>query len=121
MKLLGIITKGESSASGEKMNWGGYGSIYHQVIFFKENNLSFFKEIMNCQMATINIEFKDEIIFLIGNIHLIKFIGYQIQIHGMKSCHLLLLLFYINKNKFKRGYIKLINHLIKIMIFLLRL
>lgn len=62
IKLTGIITEGVSSASGKKMNWEGNGSIYHQVNFLKENNPSFFDEIINCQMATINIEFKDKII-----------------------------------------------------------
>ncbi len=62
MKLLGIITKGESSASGKKMNWDGHGSIYHQVNFLKRNNISFFNQIKTCETATINIELKDKLI-----------------------------------------------------------
>jgi len=62
IKIFGIITKGESAASGKKMNWNGYGSIYHQVNFFKENNSSFFKKITNCHMATINISLKNKLV-----------------------------------------------------------
>jgi len=60
--LIGIIERGESSASGQKMNWNGYGSIYHQVNFFKEHYPSFFKKIIDCQMATINIKLKNKFI-----------------------------------------------------------
>jgi len=62
ISLSGIVTKGESAASGKKINWNGYGSIYHQVNFLKNHNPSFFKQIVNCKMATINIVLKDKLI-----------------------------------------------------------
>ncbi len=45
------------------MNWDGHGSIYHQVNFLKNNNIYFYKKVVHCEMATINVELKDKIIF----------------------------------------------------------
>lgn len=55
ISINGIVTKGEASASGQKTNWNGYGSIYHQVNFLKKNFPSFEQKISNCEMATLNI------------------------------------------------------------------
>ncbi len=60
--IVGIISKGESVASGKKMNWQGYGSIYHQIEFFKKNNPTFANQFVNCKMATINIKLKNKLI-----------------------------------------------------------
>ena len=56
LNIQGIIVKGESSASGKNMNWNGFGSIYHQVNFLKNNHLQFAKKLIDCKMATINIK-----------------------------------------------------------------
>jgi len=55
ISINGVVTKGESSASGEKKHWNGYGSIYHQVNFFKENYPLFAQKLSNCEMGTINL------------------------------------------------------------------
>lgn len=62
INLSGVITKGESAASGQKMNWNGYGSIYHQLNFFKNNCPIFFEKIVDCQMATINVKLENKLI-----------------------------------------------------------
>ena len=53
--LIGIIERGESSASGQKMNWNGYGSIYHQVNFFKENYPYFLIEVVAPYIKNLKI------------------------------------------------------------------
>lgn len=55
INIYGTIVQGESSASGQKMNWNGKGSIFHQMNYFKNYYPSFFEKIIDCQMATINI------------------------------------------------------------------
>lgn len=62
MIFNGTVIKGESSASGQKMNWNGHGSIYHQVNFFKKNYPLFAKKLINCKMATINIKLENPFI-----------------------------------------------------------
>ena len=61
-KLNGIIIPGELSASGQKTNWEGHVSIYYQKKFLKKNYYNFYQELEKCEMATINIEFKNKFI-----------------------------------------------------------
>jgi hypothetical protein len=62
INISGVISNGESAASGQKMNWKGYGSIHHQVEFLKKTNPSFANQLINCKMATINIKLKNKLI-----------------------------------------------------------
>lgn len=61
--IEGIITKGESSASGKNMNWNGFGSIYHQVNFLKKRHPLFAIKLGNCAMATINVKLENTLEF----------------------------------------------------------
>ena len=58
--IQGKVTKGESSASGKKMNWDGYGSIYHQINFLTQDFPDFIKEFDGYKMATINLLLEKE-------------------------------------------------------------
>lgn len=62
INISGVISNGESAASGQKNNWEGYGSIYHQIEFLKKTNSSFANQLINCKMATINIKLKNKLI-----------------------------------------------------------
>ncbi|HIP11125.1 MAG TPA: hypothetical protein EYG73_00265 [Arcobacter sp.] len=54
--IEGKIIEGESAASGIKMNWNGYGSIYHQFNYLKKKHPSFTEKFNNFEMATINVK-----------------------------------------------------------------
>ena len=54
--IKGKIIKGESAASGRKMNWNGNGSIYHQFNYLKKEYPAFTEKFNNFEMATINVE-----------------------------------------------------------------
>jgi hypothetical protein len=55
ISLNATVTKGEGSASGQTKNWNGYGSIYHQINFLKQDYSEFSKNFVTCKMATINL------------------------------------------------------------------